>query len=158
MCTGKEAFVVLILRTKSSHPDDNGDADYAMVRITPELAQHAVERIAHLGQLQQQDSSLYKMIYSDNTPTFFSWYEDLINIEDLGLDAIEAVIDSDGYAMLDTDYTAPENYCIAMEGQSMIVYDNHITWEAHLKNTSTIISTYSISVELLRGLAIPVDD
>ncbi len=40
----------------------------------------------------------------------------------------------------------------------MIVYDDRITWEARLKNTSIIITTYSVFLELLRGLAIPVDD
>jgi hypothetical protein len=81
-----------------------------------------------------------------------------MEIVDLGLNAVEAVVDSDGYAMLETDYTVPKDYGVAMEGQSMIVYDNRITWEAHLKNTGIIITTYSVSLELLRGLAIPVDD
>ena len=40
----------------------------------------------------------------------------------------------------------------------MIVYDDRIAWEAYLKNTSIIITTYSVSLALLRGLAIPVDD
>ena len=61
----------LILRTSSNQPEKNGDADYTIVRITPGLAQHTVERIEHLRQLKQQDSSLYKMVYSDNTPHFF---------------------------------------------------------------------------------------
>ena len=87
----KETFLDLILRTSSSQLDNNGDADYDIVRITPGLAQH-------------------------------------------------------------------KDYCVAMEGQSMIVYDDRITWEAHLKNTGIIITTYSVSLELLRGLAIPVDD
>jgi hypothetical protein len=104
--------VDLILKTSCSQPDYNGGADYAFVRITPEFAQHAVERIEHLHQLKQQDSRLYKMVYSDNTPTFFCWYHDLININDLGLDAVEVVVDSDGYAMLETDYTVPEDYSI----------------------------------------------
>jgi hypothetical protein len=94
----KETFLDLILRTSSSQLDKNGDADYAIMRITPGLAQHTVERIEHLHQLKQQDSSLYKMVYSDNTPHFFSWHKDLMEIVDLGLDAVEAVVDSDGYA------------------------------------------------------------
>ena len=130
----------LILRTSSSQPDYNGDADYTLVRITPEFAQRAVERIEHLCQLKQQDSKLYKMVYSDNTPTFFRWYKDLINVDDLGLNAVEAVVDSDGYAMLETDYTVPEEYSISMENQSLVVYDDRITWEAQLKNTSVIIT------------------
>jgi hypothetical protein len=117
-----------------------------------------VERIEHLRQLKQQDSSLYKMVYSDNTPHFFSWHKGLMDIVDLGLNAVEAVVASDGYAMLETDYTIPKDYCVAMEGQSTIVYDDCITWEARLKNTGIIITTYSVSLELLRGLAIPVDD
>ena len=154
----KETFLDLILRTSTSQLDKNGDADYAIVRITPGLAQYAVERIEHLRQLKQQDSSLYKMVYSDNTPHFFSWHKDLTEIVDLGLNAVEVVVDSDGYAMLETDYTVPKDYYVAMEGQSMIVYDDHITWEAHLKNTSIIVTTYSVSLELLRGLAISIDD
>jgi len=81
-----------------------------------------------------------------------------MEIVDLEFNAVEVVVDSDGYAMLETDYTVPKDYCIAMEGQSMIVYDDRIAWEAYLKNTSIIITTYSVSLELLRGLAIPVDD
>ena len=144
----------LILRTSSSQLDKNGDADYAIMRITPGLAQHTVERIEHLRQLKQQDSSLYKMVYSDNTPHFFSWHKDLMEIVDLGLNAVEAVVDSDGYAMLETNYTVPKDYCVVLEGQSMIIYDDRITWEAYLKNTGIIITTYSVSLELLRGLAI----
>ena len=59
---------------------------------------------------------------------------------------------------LETDYTVPKDYYVAMEGQSIIVYDDHITWEARLKNTSIIVTTYSVSLELLRGLAISIDD
>ena len=154
----KETLLDLILRTSSSQLDKNGDADYALVRITPGLAQHTVERIEHLRQLKQQDSSLYKMVCSDNTPHFFSWHKELMKIVDLGLETVEAVVASDGYAMLETDYTVPRDYGVAMEGQSMIVYDDRITWEAYLKKTSIIITTYSVSLELLRGLAIPVDD
>ena len=154
----KETFLDLILRTSSSQQDKNGDADYTIVRITSGLAQQTVERIEHLRQLKQQDSRLYKMVYSDNTPHFFSWHKELMEIVDLRLDAVEAVVDSDGYAMLETGYTVPKDYCVAMEGQSMIIYDDRITWEAHLKNTSIIITTDSVSLELLRGLAIPVDD
>ena len=148
----------LILRTSSSQLDKNGNADYAIVRITPGLAQHTVERIEHLRQLTQQDSSLYKMVYSDNTPHFFSWHKELMEKVELGLETVGAVVASDDYAMLETDYTVPKDYCVAMEGQSMIVYDDCITWEARLKNTNIIITTYSVSLELLRGLAIPVDD
>ena len=154
----KETFLDLILRTSTSQLDKNGDADYVIVRITPGLAQHTVERIEHLRQLKQQDSSLSKMVYSDNTPHFFSWHKELMGLVDLGLETLEAVVASDSYVMLETDYTVPKDYCVAMEGQSMIVYDDRITWEAHLKNTSIIITTYSVSLELLRGLAIPVDD
>ena len=154
----KETFLDLILRTSSSQPEKNGDVDYTLVRITPGLAQHTVERIEHLRRLKQQDSSLYKMVYSDNTPYFFSWHKELMEIVDLGLEAVEAVVASDGYAMLETDYTVPKDYCVAIEDQSIIVYEDRITWEAHLKNTSVIIITYSVSLELLRGLAIPVDD
>ena len=106
-----------ILRTSSSQPDKNGDADYTIVRITPGLAQQTVERIEHLRQLKQQDSSLYKMVYSDNTPHFFSWHKEIMEIVDLGLDAVEAVVDSDGYAMLETDYIVPKDYCVAMESR-----------------------------------------
>ena len=104
--------MILILSTKSSNSESNGNADYAMVLITPELAQCMVQRIEHLCALQQQDSSLYKMVYSDSTPIFFSWYADLIKIEDLGLDAVEVVIESDGYAMLDTDYVRDHRVAI----------------------------------------------
>jgi hypothetical protein len=81
-----------------------------------------------------------------------------MEIVDLEFNAVEVVVDSDGYAMFETDYTVPKDYCIAMEGQSMIVYDDRIAWEVYLKNTSIIITTCSVSLELLRGLAIPVDD
>jgi len=88
------------------------------------------------------------------TVDFFSWHKELMEIVDLGLETVEAVVASDGYAMLETDYTVPKDYCVAMEGQSMIVYDDRITWEAYPKNTGIIITTYSVSLELLRGLAI----
>src|SRR5215471_12205386 len=114
----------LILRTRANQLDKNGNADYAIVRITPELAQHMVERIEHLCQLKQQDSSLCKMVYSDNTPHFFSWHKDLMEIVDLELNAVEVVVDSDGYAMLGINYTVPKEHCVAMEGQAMIVYDD----------------------------------
>ena len=117
----KEMFLNLILRASSSQPDKNGDADYIIVRITPELAKQAVERIEHLRQLKQQDSRLYKMVYSDNTPHFFSWHKELMKIVDLGLDDVGAVVDDDGYAMLETDYIVPKDYCVAMEGQSIIM-------------------------------------
>ena len=60
--------------------------------------------------------------------------------------------------MLETDYTVPDECAINIENQSLIVYDDRITWEAQMKNSRAMITTYEISVELLRGLTIAVND
>jgi hypothetical protein len=61
----------IILNTHSSHAEYNADCDYAIVELTPALAEEIRRRVALASEARQQDSDLYELYFWGSTAEFF---------------------------------------------------------------------------------------
>jgi hypothetical protein len=61
----------LILNAHSSNQHYNGDCDYAVVELTPALAEQIRSRVALAGEARQHDSNLYELYFWGSTAEFF---------------------------------------------------------------------------------------
>jgi hypothetical protein len=65
-----EQPVALVLSTHSSDENFNGDCDYALVRLTPELVAQVHRRVELARQGRQQDDELYELYFWDGAAEF----------------------------------------------------------------------------------------
>lgn len=63
----------LILNAHSSNADYSGDCDYAVVDLTPALAERIHSRVALAREARQHDSDLYEMFFWGGTAEFFDY-------------------------------------------------------------------------------------
>ncbi len=61
----------LILNAHSSNPHYNSDCDYAIVELTPALAERIRSRVALASEARQQDSDLWEIYFWGSTAEFF---------------------------------------------------------------------------------------
>ncbi len=61
----------LILNAHSSDENYNGDCDYAIVDLTPALAEEIRRRVALARQAGQQDNDLYELYFWGSTADFY---------------------------------------------------------------------------------------
>ncbi len=65
-----ESPMHLIFDTHSTNADYNGDCDYALVELTPALAEQIRGRVALARQAGQQDNDLYELYFWGSTAEF----------------------------------------------------------------------------------------
>ena len=149
----------VILKVWSSSPHWNGDCDYAIVDLAPELASIALRRIGTLREQQATDPQLDESYFWDSHAAYFSpWVgserapgpgdEPTVTrtIEELQVDERETV-------------PAPENFEVEeyqfarVECEQMIVRPVGIAFAAMPKHGDFYVSTAEISMEWLERAA-----
>ena len=75
----------IILNAHSSNEHYNGDCDYAVIDLTPELAEQIRNRVALARQARQQDNDLYELYFWGSPAEFYDY-----NILDACQEAIAA--------------------------------------------------------------------
>jgi hypothetical protein len=63
--------VAIVLNTHSSDPEFDGDCDYAVVRLTPELLAQVRRRVELARQAGHQDDDLYELYFWGGTAEFY---------------------------------------------------------------------------------------
>jgi hypothetical protein len=117
----------ILLDTQSTDPDFNGDCDYAVVDMTPALAQQIHHRVELARQAGRQDDDLCELYFWGGTAEFydsslFDACQDAVAASADGSDADQAVrnwladLDHNGHAVLPegvdlTAYTAQRTEC-----------------------------------------------
>lgn len=64
-------LVAIVLDTHSTDPDFNGDCDYAVVRLAPELVEQVRRRVELARQAGRQDDDLYELYFWGGTADFY---------------------------------------------------------------------------------------
>lgn len=70
-CRQLEPNMHIILNAHSSNEHFNGDCDYAVVELTPALAEQIRNRVALARQAAEQDSDLYEVYFWGSSAEFF---------------------------------------------------------------------------------------
>jgi len=109
----------LILNAHSSNEFYNGDCDYAVVELTPALAEQIRSRVALARQAGQQDNNLYELYFWGSTADFFD-----CNI----LDACQDAIATAGRRRRNK---AARNWLADFEGREYAVVPAGVDFTAH---------------------------
>ena len=62
----------IVLATHSTDPEFNGDCDYAVVQLTPELLDQIHRRVELARQAGRQDDDFYELYFWSSAATFYS--------------------------------------------------------------------------------------
>ena len=104
----------LIFNAHSSDENYNGDCDYAVIDLTPALAEEVRRRVALARQAGQQDNDLYEMYFWGSTADFYDH-----NVLDACQDAAAAAVrgsDPDQTARDWLDDFERHEYAVVPEG------------------------------------------
>lgn len=155
----------VILNVWSSNPFNNGGCDFAVVELTPELANLALRRIATLCEQKGLDPGVYETYYWGSEAEYFSpWVEHAGQSDELDAPCSQAeklpeslqfgerdlVVVADKFAVLETQIARVE--C----GQ-MVVREDGISFTAIPKHTDFYVTTADIPKEVLQQVVTSAD-
>jgi hypothetical protein len=63
--------VAIVLATSSTNPEYNGECDYAVVRLTPELVDQVRRRVELARQAGEKDNDLYELYFWGGTADYY---------------------------------------------------------------------------------------
>jgi len=125
--------------------DDYYEASFALVRLTPEMAQEVRGRIALAQALRATDPALHSLAYWDTRPIFFGR---------AALDeALAEQVDEQESVVLDAPLEVALDQVVAVESMRMIVTESDVVWKVYVKNTSISLETAWLSEALFREVA-----
>lgn len=141
----------VFLRTFSTNEDYNADCDYAVVDLTPELAELGLSRIENLKRRRARDSKLFETAFEDASSQYFSNFDAFDEILDprSGHTVVDILWGGDPW--IDPDHCGIPEYAFkATESDSMMVQLNGVYWEAFPKHGDVRIYTAAIPLSLLQ--------
>lgn len=141
----------IFLRTFSTNEDWNGDCDYAVVDVTPELAAIALRRVNRLNRIQAKDDPLVEMYYWDHSAVYFACFDWFEEIEDPQTRELVSGIIWNGDPWIETSHVEiPESAIPRTEGKQMIVRDDAIAWACYPKHSDVQITTAEVPLDVLK--------
>lgn len=143
----------IISSTHSTNPHYNGGCDYALVELTPKLAQRVLDRMKALVALAAADRDLHEAHYWDDHAEYFGAKASEKN-EALDEDLLAA---EEGYVVLAENVVVPPEALERMECCHMVITvlggDAEIHWRASPKNDSIYLETNPLPRSLLEKIA-----
>jgi hypothetical protein len=157
--------VTIVLDTHSTDPDFNGDCDYAVVRLTPELVEQVRRRVELARQAGRQDDDLYELYFWWGTAEFYD--SGLVDACEKALTAEQSVqdwlagLERDGRALLPPAADLAACQPQRVECAQMIVRRSpsspdprhEIAWIAVPKHTDVYVTTRDLPLAAMEGYA-----
>lgn len=147
----------IVLKVWSSNPDNNGGCDFAVLEITPELANLALRRIGILREQKALDPALDETYYWDSAADFFNpWAGPAAGTRereaaclklDEQLDLLQ--IDKNEVVTASAKFSVPQSQIARVECAQMVVRESGIAFTAIPKHTDFHITTAEIPREVL---------
>ena len=136
--------MILIFNTRSSNEDWNGNCDYAIVDLTPNLARLALKRIDYVRALKRKDKHVSDITFWDYSAEYAEYFDEIEEYPELaGVDLIRHA----------ETVNIPEGKQQATACFRMVVYDDGVYWEACPKYSSVVVSTEGVPVRILQAAA-----
>lgn len=132
---------VLLMHTHSSHEEDNGDCDYAVVPLTPTLLQDIRTAQQHFQQLKQAMPDVAELTLHSSSCQYVSYSDaaDLFGEEHLPeLGASHTILP---HTTLDLGTVAQRTDC-----DRLCLDETDIWWETVARHTSIHISTPNLRI------------
>jgi hypothetical protein len=125
--------------------DDYYEATFALVRLTPEVAQEVLGRIALARTLRAADPALHSLAYWDTRPVF--------SVRAALDEALAEQVDEQEYVVLDTPLQVAPDQVVEVESMRLIVTESDVVWKVYVKNTSISLETAWLPEALFREVA-----
>jgi hypothetical protein len=153
----------IVLDASSSNPDFNGDCDYAVVELTPELEDRIRRRVELARQAGRQDNDLWEMYFWDGAAEFYDC--GLVDACQEAFAADQAAqewlasLERDGHALVPpaADLTACQpqrtecDQMIVRASPSSVDPEYEIAWTIIPKHTDVYVTTRDLPVAALDG-------
>jgi hypothetical protein len=159
----------IILGTHSTDPEFNGDCDYAVVQLTPELLEQIHRRVEVARQARQQDDDFFELYFWGGTAKFYSG--DLIETcqeavaAASGTDGDQAAqdwltkLEQNGHALIPPTIDLAACQPQRTELDQMIVRRSslsddtlyEVAWIATLKHSDVCVTTSDLPLAALEG-------
>ena len=149
----------VILKVWSSSPHWNGDCDYAIVDLAPELASIALRRIGTLREQQAADRQLDESYFWDSHAAYFSPWVGSERAPDSGDEPTlartieELRVDGRETIQAAQDFKVAEDRFARVECRQMIVRPGGTAFAALPKHGDFHVSTAQLSMEWLERAA-----
>lgn len=139
--------MILILSTSSSDENFNGDCDYAVVNLTPELARLAISRIDMVRKAKAKDKGVYSIDFRDYSAGYVGFSE---KVEEL-LEACPTIPRSDIRHAEKVDI--PEEAYQSTIADTMVATDDEVSWETIPRHSNVTVETAGLPLRYLEALA-----
>jgi len=153
--------IKIILDTSSSDPDFNGDCDYAVVELTPELVDRIRRRMELARQAGRQDSDLLEMYFWDGAAEFYD--TEAVDACQEAMETDEAAqewlkgLETDGHALVpagaDLVASQPQrvecNQMIVRCSPSSVNPEYEVAWTAIPKHSDVYVTTRDLPLAAL---------
>jgi hypothetical protein len=151
--------VAIILATHSTDENFNGDCDYAVVQLTPELVDQVHRRVELARQAGQQDDDLYELNFWGGTAEFYD--SDLLEACQEAIAADQTAkdwlsgLEQNGHALLPPTADLAACQSQQVECDRMVVrrcpsrYE--IAWTASPRHTNVDVTTRDLPLTALEG-------
>ncbi|MGD0324185.1 MAG: hypothetical protein ABSD45_10665 [Terriglobia bacterium] len=149
----------IVLRVSSNNEYCNGGCEFALVDLTPELAELALGRIATLREQKSLDPDVDETYYWAYVVQYFSPWVSLASTEEEVEPATLKVADMLDELRIEVNevLTVPESFRVpsgqfaAMECEQMIVREDCIAFTAIPKHASFHVQTVEIALAMLEA-------
>ena len=154
--------VTIVLNTRSSDPDFNGDCDYAVVELTPALIDQIHRRVELARQASSQDNDLYGMYFWGGDAKFYD--SDLLEACEKAAATDEAAqewtaeLEQKGHAMMpiaaDFSSCQPQRVECADDSQMQSPVAKprvRIAWTVIPKHSDVYVTTSDLPLAALEG-------
>jgi hypothetical protein len=136
-----------VSRTYSSDEDWNGDCDYLLIDITPQVAKRILEYMDEAARVREKIDSLYCLDIFDYSTQAFSYFE-------AGGELLDEISGFDGNDLTEVPegFEIPEDNYQRTECDSVEVQENSFKWKMFVKHTDVRISSPQLDKELLEKI------
>jgi hypothetical protein len=151
--------VRVVLKVSSGSPHWNGDCDYAIVDLVPEVAALALRRIGAPREQQAADPQLNESYFWDSHAAYFSPWLGAESAPDSGDEPGETLemlqVDAREVVEAPEDFEVAESQFARVDCEQMIVRKGGIAFAAIPKHGDFHVSTAEIPMEWLESAAHP---
>ena len=153
----------IVLATSSTNPEYNGECDYALVRLSPELIDEVRRRVELARQAGEKDNDLYELYFWGGTADFYDSElldacQDAIADEQAAQEWLTG-LEQNGHALVPStaDLAASEpqrtecDQMIVRCSPSSVNPDYEIAWTTIPKHSDVYVTTRDLPLAALEG-------
>jgi hypothetical protein len=151
----RRTLMHIILRASAHNDEVWPSPDYGILELSPVLCARLIQRMDLAQRLTAEDSALSELRYDAGGVVYMAYHEALEDLVDVRSgQPFQEALDAEDYCLV-ADYDVPdmdedgEVVPVRVECQMLLVCKDTVTWRCLLRHTDIVVTTASITRELL---------